>query len=131
MTTERQVRQKYSEEFKRGSTALVAEQDYIISKTARRVNVNANLLVKWRDRLAKESTGRRSTRDEREQLKRPCKVNRLPTMEQEILKNSQYLMMEMRCSPLPFARMPLAGVRSSANNGCNCASGLEQQLDLR
>ncbi|MFP6680844.1 MAG: transposase, partial [Gammaproteobacteria bacterium] len=103
MTTERQVRQKYSEEFKRGSTALVAEQDYIISKTARRVNVNANLLVKWRDRLAKESTGRRSTRDEREQLKRPCKVNRLPTMEQEILKNSQYLMMEMRCSPLPFA----------------------------
>ena len=53
MTTEKRIRRKYSEELQRGSGAHITELDYKMSKAARRVNINANLLSKWRDRLAK------------------------------------------------------------------------------
>ena len=61
------------------------------------MNVNANLLSKCRDRLAKEAAGTRLTGDEREELKQFRKENRLLKMENEILKKaSQYFAKEMR-----------------------------------
>jgi transposase len=97
MTTEKQTRRKYSEEFKREAVALVTDQGYKLAEAARSVDVNANLLSKWRDRFAEEAAGTRLTGDDREELMRLRKENCLLKMEKEILKKaSQYFAKEMR-----------------------------------
>ena len=97
MTTEERSRRKYSEEFKREAVALVTEQGYKLAEAARSVDVNANLLSKWRDRFAEEAAGTRLTGDEHEELKELRKAVRLLKMEKEILKKaSQYFAKEMR-----------------------------------
>ena len=97
MTTKNRSRRKHSEEFKREAVALVTEQGYKLAEAARSVNVNANLLSKWRDRFAEEAAGTRLTGDEREELKELRKTVRLLKMEKEILKKaSQYFAKEMR-----------------------------------
>ena len=61
------------------------------------MNVNVNLLSKWRDRFAEEAAGTRLAGDEHEELKQLRKENRLLKMEKEILKKaSQYFAKEMR-----------------------------------
>ena len=97
MTTKKPVRRKYTEEFKREAVALVTEQGYKLSEAARSVDVNANLLSKWRDRLSEEAAGTRLIGDDRDELVRLRKENRLLKMEKEILKKaSQYFAKEMR-----------------------------------
>lgn len=97
MTTEKQVRRQYTEDFKHEAVALVTEQGYKVSEAARSVGVNANLLSKWRDRFAEEAAGTRLTGDEREELKELRRAVRLLKMEKEILKKaSQYFAKEMR-----------------------------------
>ncbi len=97
MTTKKPIRRKYTEEFKREAVALIAEQGYKLSEAARSVDVNVNLLSKWRDRFAEEAAGTRLTGDEREELKELRKEVRLLKMEKEILKKaSQYFAKEMR-----------------------------------
>ena len=97
MTTKKRVRRQYSEAFKREAVALVTEQGYKLAEAARSVDVNANLLSKWRDRFAEEAAGTRLTGDEREELKELRKAVRLLKMEKEILKKaSQYFAKEMR-----------------------------------
>ena len=97
MTTKKQVRRTYTEEFKREAVALVTEQGYKLSEAARSVDVNANLLGKWRDRFVEEAAGTRLTGDDRDELMRLRKENRLLKMEKEILKKaSQYFAKEMR-----------------------------------
>jgi len=77
--------------------ALVTDQGYKLAEAARSVDVNANLLSKWRDRFAEEAAGTRLTGDDREELMRLRKENRLLKMEKEILKKaSQYFAKEMR-----------------------------------
>ncbi len=88
MTTKNPVRKKYTEEFKREAVALIADQGYKLSEAARSVDVNANLLSKWRDRFAEEAAGTRLTGDEREELKELRKEVRLLKMEKEILKKA-------------------------------------------
>ena len=88
MTTETRKRRNYTEDFKREAVALVTEQGYKLSEAARSVDVNANLLSKWRDRFAEEAAGTRLTGDEREELKQLRKENRLLKMDKEILKTA-------------------------------------------
>ena len=79
------------------AVALITEQGYKLSEAARSVDVNANLLSKWRDRFAEEAAGTRLTGDERDELKQLRKEVRLLKMEKEILKKaSQYFAKEMR-----------------------------------
>ena len=97
MTTKNPVRRTYTEAFKGEAVALITEQGYKLSEAARSVDVNANLLSKWRDRFAEESAGTRLTGDERDELKQLRKEVRLLKMEKEILKKaSQYFAKEMR-----------------------------------
>ena len=97
MTTKNPVRRTYTEAFKGEAGALVTEQGYKLSEAARSVEVNANLLSKWRDRLAEEAVGTRLTGDDREELMRLRKEHRVLKMEKEILKKaSQYFAKEMR-----------------------------------
>ncbi len=97
MTTETRKRRKYTEDFKREAVALVTEQGYKISEAARSLDIGANLLGRWRRQLEEESTGLGVSVEEREELQRLRKENRLLRMEKEILKKaSQYFAKEMK-----------------------------------
>ncbi len=97
MTTERQKRRKYTEDFKRDAVALVTEQGYRMTEAARSLDINENMLYRWRLELEQEESGTRLTVDEREELRRLRKENRELRMEKEILKKaSAYFAKEMK-----------------------------------
>jgi len=90
-------RSNYTEDFKRDAVALVTEQGYKISEAARSLDVGANLIGRWWRQFEEEASGVRLSGDEREELKRLRKENRMLRMEKEILKKaSQYFAKEMR-----------------------------------
>ena len=97
MTTEKRKRRDDTEDFKREAVALVTEQGYKISEAARSLDIGANLLGRWRRQFEEEASGSHLSVDEREELKRLRKENRMLRMEKEILKKaSQYFAKEMR-----------------------------------
>ncbi len=97
MTTETRKRRDYTEDFKRDAVSLVTEQGYKISEAARSLDIGAGLLGRWRREFAEQSSGSRLSVDEREELKRLRKENRLLRMEKDILKKaSQYFAKEMK-----------------------------------
>ena len=97
MTTETRKRRSYTEEFKREAVALITEQGYKISEAARSLDIGSNLLGRWRRGFEEEVSGARLSVDEREELKRLRKENRMLRMEKEILKKaSQYFAKEMK-----------------------------------
>ena len=97
MTTETRKRRSYTEDFKRDAVALVTEQGYRISEAARSLDIGDNLIRRWRQQFEQEASSVGLNADEREELKRLRKENRLLRMEKEILKKaSQYFAKEMR-----------------------------------
>lgn len=97
MTTEKRTRRKYTEDFKRDAVALVSEQGYKISEAARSLDINDNVLRRWKREFEAEAAGTRLNKDEREELKQLRKENRQLRMEKEILKKaSQYFAKEMK-----------------------------------
>jgi transposase len=97
MTTETRKRRNYTEDFKRDAVALVTEQGYKLSEAARSLGVGDNLIGRWKREVEEEATGAKLGSDEREELKRLRKENRLLRMEKEILKKaSQYFAKEMK-----------------------------------
>jgi transposase len=97
MTIETRKRRSYTEDFKRDAVALVAEQGYKVSEAARSLGIGDNLIRRWRREFEEEASGARLGADEREELKRLRKENRLLRMEKEILKKaSQYFAKEMK-----------------------------------
>lgn len=97
MTTQKRTRRKYTEDFKREAVALVAEQGYRLSEAARSLDIGDNLLRRWKREFEEEAAGTRLNSDEREELKRLRKENRMLRMEKEILKKaSQYFAKEMK-----------------------------------
>ena len=97
MTTETRKRREYTEDFKRDAVALVTEQGYKPSEAARSLGIGDNLIRRWKREFEDEASGARLGADEREELKRLRKENRLLKMEKEILKKaSQYFAKEMK-----------------------------------
>jgi transposase len=97
MTTETRKRREYTEDFKRDAVALVTEQGYKPSEAARSLGIGDNLIRRWKREFEEEASGARLGTDEREELKRLRKENRLLRMEKGILKNaSQYFAKEMK-----------------------------------
>ncbi len=96
MTTETRKRRSYTEDFKRDALALVTEQGYQVSEAARRLDINDNQLRRWKREFEEQASGARLSSDEREELKRQRKENRMLRMEKEILKASQYFAQEMK-----------------------------------
>jgi len=97
MTTEKRKRRTYTEDFKREAVALVTEQGYRLSEAARSLDIGDNLLRRWKREFEDEASGARLSSDEREELKRLRKENRLLRMEKEILKKaSAYFAKEMK-----------------------------------
>jgi transposase len=97
MTTETRKRRNYTEDFKRDAVALVTEQGYKPSEAARSLGIGDNLVRRWMRVFEEAASGERLSTDEREELKRLRKENRLLRMEKEILKKaSQYFAKEMK-----------------------------------
>lgn len=91
------VRRKYTEEFKRDAVALVTEQGYTTVEAARSLDINDNLLYKWRKEFEAQSSGNSLNLSEREELKRLRKEIIQLKMEKEILKKaSAYFAKEMK-----------------------------------
>ena len=82
-------RQRYSEQFKRDASRLVAEEGYSINAAAESVGVTHTTMTRWVDRYGDEAdrTKRKfaSKEDELESLR---EENRRLRMEREILKKA-------------------------------------------
>jgi transposase len=97
MTTETRKRRNYTEDFKRDAVALVTEQGYKPSEAARSLGIGDNLVRRWKREFEEEASGAQLGADDREELKRLRKENRLLKMEKEILKKaSAYFAKEMK-----------------------------------
>jgi len=97
MTTETRKRREYTEDFKRDAVALVTEQGYKPSEAARSLGIGDNLVRRWKREFEEEASGAGLDSDEREELKRLRKENRILRMEKEILKKaSAYFAKEMK-----------------------------------
>ena len=97
MTTETRKRREYTEDFKRDAVALVTEQGYKPSEAARSLGIGDNLIRRWKREFEEAASGVQLDADEREELKRLRKENRMLRMEKEILKKaSAYFAKEMK-----------------------------------
>lgn len=86
--TEKRTNRQYTQEFKEEAVALVTGQGYSVPQAAKAVEVNPNLLYKWKDKLEAEQRDTSLSADERKELDRLCKENRELKMEKDILKKA-------------------------------------------
>ena len=81
-------KRRYTEDFKRDAVKLVEVEGLPVAAVARDLGVNVNSLYKWvRDATPQETSGDIST-DERAELLRLRKENRVLKEEREILKKA-------------------------------------------
>lgn len=89
MTTQRK---SYSRQFKIDAVKLVTDQGYKISEAARNLEINPNLLGKWKNQFAGESGqvffDKGHMTPENEELNRLRKENQRLRMEHEILRKA-------------------------------------------
>jgi len=87
----------YTKEFKEEAVNLVTEQGYSVPEAAKSLGINANLLYRWKQQIEDQQQGKVLAEDEREELKRLRKENKLLRMEKEILKKaSAFFAKEMK-----------------------------------
>ena len=86
--SKRQSRKQYAREFKEEAVALVLNQGYTVAQAAESLNVNPALLSKWKQKIEAEQSGEALSVDEREELKRLRRENKVLRMEKEILKKA-------------------------------------------
>jgi transposase len=87
----------YTKEFKQEAVNLVTEQGYSVAEAAKSLGLNANLVYRWKQQIEDQQQGKVLAEDEREELKRLRKENKLLRMEKEILKKaSAFFAKEMK-----------------------------------
>jgi transposase len=84
----KRTRRKYTEEFKAEAVRLIVEEGYSISQAARNLDINANMLGRWKRELTEDAEIRQQAADEKEELKRLREEVRQLKMEREILKKA-------------------------------------------
>ncbi|NOR71504.1 MAG: IS3 family transposase [Methylomarinum sp.] len=84
----------YPKEFKEEAVNLVLEQGYSVPEAAKSLGIGANLLYRWKQQLEDQQQGKTLAEDEREELKRLRKENKLLRMEKDNLKKGQCLLCE-------------------------------------
>lgn len=93
----KQVRRKYTDDFKRDAVALVTQQGYSVSEAGKSLGINDNLIHKWRRQFEAETAGGTLSKTEREELVQLRKEIQQLRMEKEILKKaSAYFAKEMK-----------------------------------
>ena len=87
---DRRERRKFSEEFKDGAVKLVLDEGKSLSQVARDLDLTSSALSNWvRQEQADRTNGKTGlTTEEREELRRLRKENRVLRMERDILKKA-------------------------------------------
>ncbi len=87
--SERRVRRQFSEEFKAGAVRLVLDEGKTVGAIARELDLTASALSLWvRQARAEQTQGKSGLmKEEREELARLRKENRILAEERDILKN--------------------------------------------
>ena len=87
-----QKRKNYTTEFKREAVRLVTEQGYSMSQAARNLDVNINMLRRWKYQIEEQGQdafpGKGRLLPEQEELYRLREENKRLRMEREILKKT-------------------------------------------
>ena len=88
--TLRRSRRRFSEEFKTGAVRLVVDEGKTVGGVARDLDLTESALRTWVARARADPTKGRTgvTTEEREELRRLRKENRVLRIEREILKNA-------------------------------------------
>jgi transposase len=90
MMTEK--RKNYTAEFKREAVRLITDQGYSMSQASRSLDINVNMLRRWRHQLEEQPNdafpGKGNLLPEQEELRRLREENRRLRMEREILKKT-------------------------------------------
>ena len=86
----RRVRRQFSEEFKEGAVRLVLDEGKSVGAVARELDLTASALSLWVRHARAERTQGKSglMKEEREELARLRKENRILTEERDILKKA-------------------------------------------
>ena len=86
----RRTRRQFAEEFKEGAVRLVLDEGKTVGAVARELDLTASALSLWVRHARAERTQGKSglTREEREELTRLRKENRILTEERDILKKA-------------------------------------------
>ncbi len=85
--SEKQVRRRHSDEFRRNAVSLVEDQGYTTAQAARELGIHENLLRTWRKKYGKKSEGALSESEQEELAHLRKEVRRLQ-MERDILKKA-------------------------------------------
>lgn len=84
----KKTRRRYTAEYKEEAVKLVTEEGYSISQAARNLDINANLLARWKQDLTRKPGEDELSTSEKEELKQlRAEVHRLK-LEKEILKKA-------------------------------------------
>ena len=86
----RRPRRRFTEEFRAGAVRLVLDESKTAGQVARELDLTGSALRNWVDRARADRTKGRTglTTEEREELRRLRKENRVLRTEREILKNA-------------------------------------------
>jgi len=87
-----QKRKNYTAEFKQEAVRLVTEQGYSMSQAARNLDININMLRRWKHQMNEQGQdafpGKGRLLPEQEELYRLREENKRLRMEREILKKT-------------------------------------------
>lgn len=87
-----QKRKTYTAEFKQEAVRLVTEQGYSMSQAARNLDININMLRRWKHQINEQGEdafpGKGRLLPEQEELSRLREENKRLRMEREILKKT-------------------------------------------
>jgi len=87
-----QKRNNYTAEFKQEAVRLVTEQGYSMSQAARNLDININMLRRWKHQINEQGQdafpGKGRLLPEQEELYRLREENKRLRMEREILKKT-------------------------------------------
>ena len=85
-------RKNYTAEFKQEAVRLVTEQGYSMSQASRRLDINVNMLRRWKHQFEEQGNhafpGKGHLMPEQEELKRLRQENQRLRMERDILKKT-------------------------------------------
>jgi len=84
----KRTRKRYTDEFKAEAVKLVVEEGYSISQAARNLDINTNMLTRWKHELTGDATRRKQAADDKEEIQLLREEVRRLKLEREILKKA-------------------------------------------
>lgn len=84
----KRTRKRYTDEFKAEAVKLVVEEGYSISQAARNLDINTNMLTRWKHELTGNATRRKQAADDKEEIQLLREEVRRLKLESEILKKA-------------------------------------------